>query len=78
FIRQALIDLRDRGTAVLVVSEELDELFEICDRLAVIAAGRLSPALPVRQLNVEKVGAWMSGLWADDAGAVAEEQMHVA
>ena len=41
-IRQALIDLRDDGVAVLVVSEELDELFEICDRLAVIAQGRLS------------------------------------
>ena len=42
-IRQALLDLRDSGVAVLVVSEELDELFEICDRLAVIARGRLSP-----------------------------------
>ena len=41
-IRQALLDLRDAGVAVLVVSEELDELFEICDRLAVIAQGRLS------------------------------------
>ena len=46
-IRQALIDLRDDGVAVLVVSEELDELFEICDRLAVIAQGRLSPAKPI-------------------------------
>ena len=36
-IRQALIDLRDRGVAVLVISEELDELFMICDRIAVIA-----------------------------------------
>ncbi len=41
-IRQALLDLRDQGVAVIVVSEELDELFEICDRLAVIAQGRLS------------------------------------
>ena len=41
-IRQALLDLRDSGVAVLVISEELDELFEICDRLAVIAQGRLS------------------------------------
>ena len=36
-IRQALIDLRDRGVAVLVISEELDELYAICDRLAVLA-----------------------------------------
>src|SRR5690606_8274874 len=47
FIRQAIIDLRNRGCAVLVISEELDELFEICDRIAVIAKGRLSPARPV-------------------------------
>ncbi len=44
FIRQSLIDLRNAGCAVLVISEELDELFEICDRIAVIAKGRLSPA----------------------------------
>ncbi|HVF62845.1 MAG TPA: ABC transporter ATP-binding protein, partial [Casimicrobiaceae bacterium] len=50
-IRQALIDLRDAGVAVLVVSEELDELFEICDRLAVIAQGQLSPAVPIAQTN---------------------------
>ena len=47
-IRQALVDLRDEGVAVLVVSEELDELFEICDRLAVIARGRLSPPRSMR------------------------------
>ncbi|MEO6566827.1 MAG: ABC transporter ATP-binding protein [Casimicrobiaceae bacterium] len=60
-IRQALIDLRDRGVAVLVVSEELDELFEICDRLAVIARGRLSEAKPVRDTNAAEIGLLMSG-----------------
>ena len=64
FIRQALIDLRNDGVAVLVVSEELDELFEICDRLAVIAKGRLSPAKPIRETNVEEIGVWMSGIVA--------------
>lgn len=62
-IRQALIDLRNTGTAVLVMSEELDELFEICDRIAVIANGRLSPAKPVAETNVEEIGVWMSGMW---------------
>ena len=60
-IRQALLDLRDSGVAVLVVSEELDELFEICDRLAVIARGRLSDAKPVRETNAEEIGLLMSG-----------------
>jgi simple sugar transport system ATP-binding protein len=63
FIRQSIIDLRNRGCAVLVISEELDELFEICDRIAVIAKGRLSPAKPAAQTNVEEIGVWMSGIW---------------
>ena len=53
---------------MLVVSEELDELFEICDRLHVIAKGRLSPSLERAQASVERIGAWMSGLW-DGAAA---------
>ena len=45
FIRQTLVDLSRAGAAVLVVSEELDELFEICDRLLVICKGRVSAPL---------------------------------
>ena len=69
FIRQALIDLRNAGAAVLVVSEELDELFEVCDRLAVMAGGRLSPVVSTRETSVEKIGVWMSGLWPGSPGA---------
>ncbi len=60
-IRQALIDLAASGAGVLIVSEDLDELFEICDRIAVIADGRLSPAKDVSKTNVEELGLWMSG-----------------
>ena len=60
-IRQAIIDLRDQGVAVLVVSEELDELFMMCDRLAVLAGGRLSRAVPVADTSVGQIGVWMSG-----------------
>jgi ABC-type uncharacterized transport system ATPase subunit len=60
-IRQALIDLRDTGAAVLVISEELDELFAICDRLAVLAGGRLSAVVPAADLPLETVGVWMTG-----------------
>jgi simple sugar transport system ATP-binding protein len=62
-IRAEILALRDAGCAVLVVSEELDELFEVSDRLHVIARGRLSPSLPVAEATVEKIGEWMSGLW---------------
>ena len=60
-IRQSLLDLRNRGAAVLVISEELDELYSICDRLAVISRGRLSPTRPTSELPVETVGVWMTG-----------------
>jgi simple sugar transport system ATP-binding protein len=67
--------------AILVLSEELDELFEVSDRLAVIAKGRLSSSKPIRETNVEEIGVWMSGMWAnaDDAAHVApahEEARH--
>ncbi|MDP1647244.1 MAG: ABC transporter ATP-binding protein [Rubrivivax sp.] len=62
-IRGELLALRDGGCALLIVSEELDELFEISDRLLVIAKGRLSPNVPVHEASVETIGEWMSGLW---------------
>jgi general nucleoside transport system ATP-binding protein len=62
-IRTAILALRDAGCAVLLISEELDELFELSDRLLVIAKGRVSPSLPRAQATVQTVGAWMSGLW---------------
>ena len=69
-IRAALLALRDAGCAVLVVSEELDELLELSDRLHVMAEGRLSPALTREEAHVSRIGAWMSGLW--DAPATQE------
>ena len=70
-IRGELLKLRDAGCALLVVSEELDELFEIADRLIVIAQGRVSPSIATAQATVERIGEWMSGLWPQggpDAG----------
>ena len=69
-IRAELIALRDAGCALLVISEELDELFEITDRLVVIAKGRLSPSINTADATVGLIGQWMSGLW--DAGTTHE------
>jgi simple sugar transport system ATP-binding protein len=74
-IRQAVVDLRDRGAGILVVSEELEELFEISDRIAVIGKGRLSPTKRTRDTDVEEVGRWMAGMFAP---AGARETGHVA
>jgi simple sugar transport system ATP-binding protein len=73
-ILQALVDLRDQGVAVLVVSSELDELFEICDRICVMARGRLSRATPVRETNAEEIGLLMGGSFIGGAAARAEAE----
>ena len=65
-IRNELIALRARGCAILVVSEEIDELFQLADRLLVMAAGRLSPAVAAQSLPVDELGRWMAGRWPSD------------
>jgi simple sugar transport system ATP-binding protein len=60
FIRQTLVDLSRAGAAVMVVSEELDELFEICDRLLVISKGQVSKPLIAKQTNREEIGLLMT------------------
>ncbi|MGJ7484081.1 ABC transporter ATP-binding protein [Variovorax sp. LT2P21] len=74
-IRNEILALRDAGCAVLVVSEELDELFEISDRLYVIAKGRLSPSVDRAAATVPQIGEWMSGLW-DAPSTAAKEMAH--
>ena len=75
-IRGELLALRDAGCAVLVVSEELDELFEITDRLYVIARGRLSPPIATPAATPDRIGQWMSGLWGGARGAMEGEAAH--
>ena len=73
-IRGELLGLRDAGCALLVVSEELDELFEICDRLVVIAQGKVSPSVPTAEATIEMIGEWMSGLWNKNAANTKESE----
>jgi len=77
FIRQQLIDLSKQGSAILVFSEELDELFEISDQLAVIADGALSPLTKTSETSIEEIGVWMSGLWPSSQSKQAEKGAHV-
>src|SRR5205814_724548 len=60
-IRQALLDLAAGGAAVLVTSQDLDELTEIADRIAVMFHGRLSAPLPTADASREKLGLLMGG-----------------
>jgi general nucleoside transport system ATP-binding protein len=65
-IRQGLIDLARRGAAVVVISQDLDEIFEIADRIAVISRGQLSEAKPARDMNRETIGLLMAGAHEKD------------
>jgi len=60
-IRQALIDLAAAGSAVLVISQDLDEIYEIADRIAVISRGQLSLAYPAAEIDREQIGLLMAG-----------------
>ena len=72
-IRQALMDLAAAGSGVLVVSEDLAELFEISDYIAVLSGGRLSAPKRTHETTVEEVGLLMGGRMEAGAGpAVAD------
>ncbi|WP_027055458.1 ABC transporter ATP-binding protein [Mesorhizobium erdmanii] len=60
-IRQRLVALRNEGMAILVISEELEELFELCDAIQVIHQGRLSAPLVTRDTRPEEIGRYMIG-----------------
>ena len=66
FIRQAMVDLAAKGAAIVVVSQDLDELLELSDRIAVINEGRLSPAMDVKAVSVERIGLLMGGVHGAD------------
>ncbi|HUN92163.1 MAG TPA: ABC transporter ATP-binding protein [Burkholderiaceae bacterium] len=77
-IRQRLIDLSAQGVAILVISEDLGEILEVCDRVAVIAGGRMSPARDVHETGAEEIGRWMAGGFGAGDAAPATEAERVA
>ncbi len=72
-IRRALIDLAARGSAVLVISQDLEEIFSICDKIAVIHHGRLSKEHPAAEMTPEKVGLLMGGAHPEESEIPAGE-----
>jgi general nucleoside transport system ATP-binding protein len=60
-IRQALFDLAGNGSAVIVISQDLDELLEISDRFAALNVGELSEIIPTGDLSMEQIGLMMGG-----------------
>ncbi len=61
FVRRTLVDQRDKGKAVLLVSLELDEVFDLADRINVIYDGQIVADLLPDQTNDQEVGLYMAG-----------------
>ena len=61
YVRRQLLGLRERGKAVLLVSEDLEEIFELADRIAVMYGGRLVGIVNRDRADLEEIGLWMAG-----------------
>ena len=68
YIRKRIIQLRDRGTACLLISADLDELFALSDRLLVLHRGAVVAELNPEKTTIEEVGGYMLGLGKSDSG----------
>jgi simple sugar transport system ATP-binding protein len=62
FIHGRIIEARDRHTAVLLVSAELDEIMSLSDRIAVMYKGKILETLPASDATREKLGLLMAGV----------------
>ena len=72
-IRQVLLDLSMNDTAILVISQDLDEIFQVADRIAVICRGELSDTFPSRDISAEKVGILMTGAQKFEIGPLGAQ-----
>jgi simple sugar transport system ATP-binding protein len=62
YVRRRLVEQRDRGAAILLISEDLDEILALADRVAVLYEGRLMGLIPRAEATVERLGLWMAGV----------------
>jgi general nucleoside transport system ATP-binding protein len=60
-IRAQIIDQRNKGAAVLLVSEDLDEILELSDRVAVMSGGRITYVTPIAEADRNTIGKYMAG-----------------
>jgi simple sugar transport system ATP-binding protein len=62
YVRRRLLEQRDRGAGILLISEDLDEIFNLSNRIAVIFKGRIMGILDAEQATLEQVGLMMAGV----------------
>ena len=58
--------MRDNGVGILVISEELEELFEITDRIYVLRSGRISTSMQTSEVTPDEIGEYMIGEERED------------
>jgi len=75
-VHERLIEARGRGAGVLLISEDLDEVMALSDRICAIVDGRLSPAIPAAQANAQLLGLMMAGDWSTAATLQSQETRH--
>ncbi|SBT18591.1 Ribose import ATP-binding protein RbsA [Marinomonas gallaica] len=66
-IHQALLQLRDQGAAILLISEDIDELFLLADRMAAVCDGHLSPVVRAEETSIDQIGQWMAGTFINES-----------
>ncbi|MGH8055741.1 MAG: heme ABC transporter ATP-binding protein, partial [Candidatus Entotheonellia bacterium] len=61
-VHTLLLQQRDQGVALLLISEDLEELFQLADRIMVLYAGEVKGILPVADAEPERIGMMMAGV----------------
>jgi len=72
YIHKRLVEQRNKGKAVLLVSLELDEIMDLSDRIAVISHGELTGMKYPKETNEAEIGLLMAGVVGGGAGSVAK------
>lgn len=73
YVRRRIVEERDRGAAVILMSEDLDETFNLADRIAVIYEGQINGVLEPQDATYEKVGMLMAGITNGNSVAEGED-----
>ena len=72
YVRKRLLEERERGTAIVLLSEDLDEVLALSDRIAVIYEGSIRGIIPSAEATPEKLGLMMAGVPQDEALAASK------
>jgi len=72
YVHNQLLEQRRRGAAVLLISEDLDEIMALSDRIAVMYEGEIVGVLPAQDADIERLGLMMSGVLKESKDAVSK------